>query len=367
MRTAIAVSLLLVLPACIEKPSPGTAGEHTGLSGDTDPASGDSGPAGDDTDPQGHSAPPDTGDDIGDDTGGGDDTDTAAPSCEVAVVSTTPTDGASWFYRDPLYVSFDGDGGGAGLALVHVDSGEAVGWGDQTWDEGGLGVWLTPGDPLQASSDYRLTVDLCGARDEIDFTTTEAGAPIEDGAASLVGRTWVIELGEQDFVEPEGLGTLIASYVALPVLVGVEAVGSSSVDLIVAQGVLHRDGYYYQDTRVPGQRLSGATWEDPWFSARAAELVLWQGDVELAIYDLTLENTFSADGQDLLQGSLSGSLDTRSFGVWLGDPDDEGAACDAMEIFGVICEACASDHMPFCVDIAARDVTGGEQAGLALE
>ncbi len=336
-------------------------------------AAGDSGGADTDGTPAADSGSTDGGSTDGGSTDGGStgstDGGTTAPPCEVTLDDANPEDGDSFFYRDPIQLEFDGAAADyAAITLVETEGGAEVPWDEAAtvWDNLDTEVTLYPASPLAASTAYTLTVEVCQESTVISFTTDGYGAPITDGVASLVDRTYVVELSEVDYTEPAGLGFVLAGTLTSPILVGVQRVYKSTIDLLGAEGVLHNEGYYYQNTRLDTWDFSGADWADPFFSIDADEISISYDGVDIPIYDFHLEGTFAPDGGSIAGGKLWGLGDTRNMAGFISSTDPY-AICDLLELSGVYCDACPGDGEPYCLFLKAEDIYGFEEPGLVLE
>ncbi len=340
LRPALALAVALTaLPACKDDKT----ADDTGAAGDTDGS----------------------GDDGGTDSGNVD----TSPPCETVLDETNPEEGDSWFYRDPFEVEFEGDGSSATITLMDTATKTAVAWDDSqtVWFNENTEVTLFPATPLAANTEYLFSVDICDVTTEVTFTTDQYGEPVKGGANSLVDRTWVIKLAEVTYTEPAGLGFILKGTLTVPILVGVTEVGKDFIDLLGAEGVLHRDNYYYQYTGFDTWDFSGAAWQDPFFSLDADSVDLNYDDITIPIYNFHLEGTFAPDGSAIAGGKLWGLGDTREMGQYVsGTSADEELVCDLLEVSGVYCEACPSDGKELCIYLKAEEIFGEEEEGLTL-
>jgi hypothetical protein len=300
---------------------------------------------------------------IGTDTDG-DTADTDSGPCESTVLSLEPADGATAvYYRDPIVVSFEGDGSSADLSLT--DAGGAEVPFETEWTDGNVQAFLTT--VLDAESTYTLSVDVCGAASSASFTTSSLGAPLAVGAEDMVGNTYVFRLSDSTITEPAFLDLLASSYLTLPLLISVTAADETSLDLLGGVGELENDGTY---TQV----ISEETWdfpagdfsEQPYFEAFAEYITLSYNGILIPIEEFHLSGTFTADGTAIERGVGSGLGDSRYMAPLVGrDAGDLAAVCEIAAGAGVSCEPCA-DGEPYCIYIVAEDITAVLQDGLTL-
>lgn len=301
------------------------------------------------------------------DTSGG-DLDTAngdVVECSLALLSTTPEDGAGdVYYRDPLVVSFDGGDASADATISLADAAGTDVPATATWGEGGVQATLDV--VLQPLTTYTLTVDVCDATTTSTFTTSELGTPLTVASADLQGRTYVFRLSEADITEPAFLDVIADSYLNVPLLLGITAADDTSIDLLGALGDLNDDGSYSQD-------LAQTTWDfpaadfttSPFFFAQAEYIVLSYQGTPIPIEDFTIEGTFTADGTEIVKGRATGLGDSRELGSMIFGDDDPAAICNLAEDQGVYCVPCA-DGGPYCLEIVAEDIVATWEEGLVV-
>jgi len=295
--------------------------------------------------------------------------DTADPSnCTHRVVTTEPDAGESgWYWLDEPRVFTETRNEESYGATLIDDQGVAV----QTtvdWDADGLFYRVVTKDGfLQASTDYTLRVQDCLTTTDIPFSTSEFGAPLDEGPGSLVGATWHLDLINADWVEPGGLGALLALYFTTPVLIGVQYADLDTIDFIGAPGVIGPFGNVVQD-------LTESTWdfpstgfdEAPFFDATTDAVTFeYEGSV-VPVSDFEFSGTISGDMTAIGGGLLTGLADTRNLGSALGVPGNESAMCETAVSLGVSCIDCP-DGEPYCLYIEVRSVDGELVDGLEIQ
>ena len=224
---------------------------------------------------------------------------------------------------------------------------------------------ITPASALLGDTNYTLSVTICDVTTEVNFSTSEFGSPLTDGAATLNDRTYVVELSEVEYTEPAGLGFVLAGTLTVPILVGVQAVYKNEIDFIGAEGILANEGYYYQNMSLSTWDFSGATWADPYFSIDADAISITYDEVEIPIFDFHLEGTFSPDASAIGGGKLWGLGDTRNMSGFVASTDP-AAICDLLALSGVYCDPCPSDDEPYCLYLKAENIFADEEEGLVV-
>lgn len=302
------------------------------------------------------------------DTGWFDGT-TQTGECTDIFVTSEPAGGETdWYWRDLPRVFTQTDRVTRYSARLQEADGTPVQT-EMQWDENtGLSFVLETGRYLEASTDYVLVLQDCQQTQEIAFTTSALGEPLEEPAASLVGNTYLLDLAGAEWIEPPQLASIIAVYLTDPILLGVRFADDQQIDFLGAPGYTDILGNVTQASGVP-------TWDFPLADFEAQPFINTQVDaitlqysigevIDIPVQDFVLQATFSADGRTLGGGVLSGQADTRGIGLLL-NPNDEGALCELSAGLGVFCEPCP-DGESFCLDLVARDLEGTLQPGLVL-
>ncbi|MCB9777119.1 MAG: Ig-like domain-containing protein [Alphaproteobacteria bacterium] len=301
-----------------------------------------------------------TGDDgTGTDTdSGATDTDGGTTDCEVDIDSLEPDDGDTGVYwRDPMEVTLDGATDPSNVTFTLTDSGGAAIPVTASWSEGGLVATLTAGDGMTGNETYTLQVDVCGNSASTSFTTSAYGLPLEGDPVSLKDTAFYFDLPGATFVQPPGVGALLATFLDVPIILGITDVSSTQIDLLGAQGERNDADEWIQD-------LAQVTWDfpvadfgtSPYFEAEAAEIVIgysYGGDIyEIPVYNFHVEGTFSADGTRIGGGRAIGKGDTRNMGPLLGAGDEPDAVCEFLGTVGLVCEDCG-DGNETCITLEA--------------
>ena len=279
--------------------------------------------------------------------------------------ATADFDEVDFYVRGTVDFKFTKDKDEEATVSLADASGAAV-TGKNEWV--GDTIRFTPDAPLNTGSAYEATLTHCGGVADVSFRTGDLGGALEDGPASLTGRTYAVALGEARFVKPEGVGSLLGGLLTQDILIGVTAADEAEISMM---GALSLEGSLDQDRCEPSIEFPVAAdfTEAPFFSINADELALSVSDFNVGIKDFTLSGTFAADGSYMGGAVLAGPLDARDLvealigGGILEEGSDATAVCDLISAFSVNCEAC-SDGEEYClsihVDQIMADETGSE-------
>jgi hypothetical protein len=305
------------------------------------------------------------------DTGWFDPSTTAVPPpCEDRLVTTAPEAGEDgWYWRDRPTVYVESSVREAYDAwLVEAATGARIDP-ELAWNEEGTAFTLEWDGHLDGGADYSLFVSDCEATVEAPFRTGPLGAPLAIDDDALQGRTYLLALGDADWVEPPVLGGLIQVYFTTPILLGVRYVDGAAIDLLAAPGVVDPLGNVSQDRfadtwNFPLADFSGS----PFVDATAPQIELtydaYGTVVAIPVTSFVLQGTFSASGDAIGGAVLEGIGDTRTVGALLGDDRPE-AICDLAAGAGVTCMACP-DGGEYCLRLRAEDLEGTWIPGLSL-
>jgi hypothetical protein len=220
---------------------------------------------------------------------------------------------------------------------------------------------FTPDEPLAPLTTYTATVTFECVPDGASwsFTTSAAGAPVDP--ATLVGRTYAIELARGQFVEPQALASYVQIYLPEQLLLTVTDAEASKVGVMLANGA--DDAAAAQDTCWPTSRFDGDFSQAPFFDVRPAgePPVLAADHLPLTLQRARLTGAFGPDGATIEGGVLTGSFDTRPLVPLVGDASArEDAICGVASTFGSTCVACPDGSGAYCLPFEARFLEGTE-------
>lgn len=277
--------------------------------------------------------------------------DTAAPLCDTTVQSTSPTDGATGV-PGSVDVEFTLSAADPSATITGDVPGTTTVLGD------GTRLLWTPDAPLTADAVHTVTLDYCHGSIPISFTTSSYGQPI-DGSVDLVDAAWEVPLDSVTWVEPTGVGSLIASFGAAPLLFGVSRLSGSSMDFRVA----------IEDSATGGQDycsrsfdITGATLTGAWFSVDAPQLSFDAFDATVVAYNVEVDGAFSSDGATIGGGRIRALLDLATVASLLSDSSTSEDVCTLFASFGATCTACP-DGREECAAMWINDIVGSVHAG----
>lgn len=320
------------------------------------------------------------------------DTDTACGgTCDNSIDAVFPANNATdAYYRTTIEVTFD-DREDTATVTVSGPSGEVAGSGSWNGDT----YVFTPSAPLAPSTSYTVSIAYsCTAGGDpatTTFTTSEVGS--ETTAASLVGKTFSLNLASGRFVEPEGIGSILSDFIEQEVLIGVQSADASDIQMI---GAIAAEG-----SNPPAQAACDPTIPfpeaeftgNPFFEIGPETTTLTVAGYTVTIADLLISGAFGPNGDYIAGAVLAGTIDTRPLVPLLDqnadcsagaprccdtdldpscDPNDdvegccdEDQICDLAFQIGVSCIACA-DNEDFCLSLYVDSMQAVEVSGLTL-
>jgi hypothetical protein len=299
-------------------------------------------------------------------------TSVTGPECEERILTWTPETGADdWYWRDAPNgtVAFP-DPTAYGIWLE--DAIGATVPAALVWAPGDVAFTLLPSEPLAPLATYDLVLTDCASIRHVEFTTSAFGLPLVEGAASLVDRTFVLDLEGATWEQPVGLDALFSLYVDDPILLGVLYADDLHIDFVASPAVVSDLGEVSQDLDAEPWEFPTADFTNaPYYDVTTplVELSIPAGGEELTVpvENLRLEGTFAASGTAIGGGRLTGLADTRNLGVLFGSEGDPDVACDQAGDLGATCVACESDGGTYCLGIEATGIDGTLLPGVVLD
>ncbi len=293
------------------------------------------------------------------DTSGGTAGDNGGDTtCGVTVDDTVPASGATdAYYRGNIEFTLSDPDATATITT-------AIAGHQETGADGVTVKWVLDG-AMDPGTSYTATLDYCGGSVELAFTTSDLGTEMPE-PTSLVGRTYVLALGDARIVEPPGIGAVLSSYLTTDILLGVTAVDGGSLEIIgaLAKTDVTPSEQEFCDPTIPFPAADFS--EQPYFAVGPQTTTLSVAGYDIEIGDLNVTGTFAADGTYFDGGTLSGTIDTRPLAPLVDDSGDEGAICDLAIQFGAECEACPADGEPFCLTLVADQILAEQVDGVTL-
>lgn len=297
-------------------------------------------------------------------TGGGEEGGEGGGGCTIEVTSLTPESGESGvYYRSEIAAQFDDDVSGEALTITLSADGADVPV-SHTLSDNGFDAIITPDSPLLANTTYTLSVSVCESQLQSQFTTSEYGGALDIAVEELAGRTYNFDLGGGEYVQPEGLGPVLGSFLSEPLLIGVGTTSGTSVAILGTQGI--EDGSsVIPDPSFPIWDFGTAVLDGAYFISAETDIELEYGCATIPIYGFQLEGTFAADGTSIGGGRAIGLGDSRDMGCLMGLGSDPNAICATAAGFGLSCESCP-DGNPWCLTIEGYFDPAPEIEGLSL-
>jgi len=268
------------------------------------------------------------------------------------VSSTLPTDGAAdAYYRGAVEFHLSAPDPEATVTATFDGTLDVR-------DEGTLIVY-TPTEPLAPGTAYEATLDYCGGKPTIGFTTSELGSPM--GEVDLVGRTFRIGLMDARFAGGPGLAEVAATILASALLVEVTQADEAGVALRVALGNDSDTGQHpcMGTIELPAADFSLA----PYFTLEATDVSFGSSGTTVDLASFAFTGTLSPDASWMGGGTFEAVLDARDVASLL-DTSPDGL-CSVAEGLGIPCGECA-DHEIMYVTIDADQISGEWLDGFSI-
>jgi len=274
--------------------------------------------------------------------------DSALPECGVGIKETFPAAGsADFYYRGEIEVHLDD---ADDTAVISMDQA-----GTSWRSEDNKTVYYTLEAPLDPSTAYSFDVSYCTADVTIDFSTSELGKDIAD-IDGLVGTVYDLDLSSGRIVIPEGVGSVLESYLTVQILLEVASAGAE-IEFLGAIGDEDNPGTQDYCTETLNFPEAADFSDAPFFRIGPATTTITVAGYEVTIEDLEISGTFSEDGSWFGGGVLAGSIDTAPLAVLVGDDEEDDAVCNLVAGFGVSCVECPNGT-DLCLEIKAVDLSG---------
>ncbi len=219
--------------------------------------------------------------------------------------------------------------------------------------------------PFEASTAHTLHLVDCNGTRTVPFTTSEYGGPIDGGPSALQGRTYSLDIGSADWLEPGGVAPLLTLFFDTPTLIGVPLANPSQLHLSFAIGDEDDDGNITQDDQPPIPFPVVDFSQQPYFEAEAPVVNLEVSSVVIPVYSFAFSGTFSPDGTQIGGGTVRGVGDTRFAGPLLGS-NDPNEVCATAQGLGVQCNPCPNDGEVYCLPVSVQEIEAVEVPGLSL-
>ncbi|TVQ89010.1 MAG: hypothetical protein EA397_15910 [Deltaproteobacteria bacterium] len=288
----------------------------------------------------------------------GDDTDTGS-ECGISVSLFPANDADDVYYRGTVQATFTPAQVPDGAELTVEGSSGAV---DGSTEVVGRRLIFTPDAPLDSSSEYTSTItyDCEGTErsSSATWSTSVVGASVD--LAGLQDRAYALNLNDANFIEPEGVGGLIGSFLDFDLLVGIADVdvSASTITMVGALGVEGEPGVQepcLETIPFPAADIS----ENPYFEVGPQQFSVSVSGNDVVIEDLFLAGSFAPDGSSIQGVELSGIIDTRPFKDLVADGGDaeDDAVCELAVTLGVDCVECPDGTGVYCIALVADRIS----------
>lgn len=276
----------------------------------------------------------------------GEDTAPEVEPCGVTVDQTWPTNGSiGHYYQDPIEFWLSAPDDTAVIEAPMPGTTEVL--------EDGRMLRFTPTDGFEPDAPYTFDLDYCGGRPSLSFQTSPAGLPLAD-VDELVGKVWLVDLGEGRFVEGEAAGELLNGIFGRALLLSI--VGNEDGRLQARGGVStedFRDGRVEQDTcfRTVEFELLGTELPDFRFEIEGFSFAAYDTDLTLAA--ISVLGTVHPEGTALDGVRWSVSVSGSELAELLPGVDSAAAACELAADLGVECTPCPDASGESCITVSA--------------
>ncbi len=281
----------------------------------------------------------------------------APEECVIITKSVYPADGAAdAYYKAPIDFELSNPDP---FAVITTDIP-----GEQTTNEDGKHIIWTPSAPLTPGQTYSASLEYCAGEIATTFTVSDAGSPITDPDA-LVDQTYLFDLHSGRVPVPAGLGDVLIDNLSALILMGVQSVSGSSMDILGAVSILGESGQDYCSPTIP---FSGADFSaSPDVSFGVASTTLIAAGVGVDVSDIVITGTFRPDGSAIEGMTFHGTIDTRPLAPLVDSGDGtEDAICLLAANFSAACVACPSDGGVFCLEIEADHIVAEVDPGTVV-
>lgn len=269
------------------------------------------------------------------------------PYCADKIVSTVPTAGdQTMYYLGDVSFLFSIAPYGTEEIVLTGPGGPVPG----VTSIDGNQVVFDPDDGLEPMTQYTAVLADCPPS-EFGFRTSPTGDPIDPVLA--IGTTYAVDIASGTWIQPTGVGGLLAGYLAVDILVGV--LDADPVTLTMIGGVSEA-GSSSQDLCAETVSFPPADFgENPYFELGPQDLSMQVMGAQLNLFDVHLSGAFRPDFLGIQGASLVGSMDTRGLVELVVPGGTPGDVCALLTTFAVPCVACP-DGLPYCVAAEVEDL-----------
>ncbi len=234
------------------------------------------------------------------------------------------------------------------------------------WLAGGCDTHIDDiGDDDTTVGDDDSSDDDTTAGDDDSSDDDTAGDDDTTPGHPAVGRDFVRDHDNANFVQPAGLGAILQQYASdYPVVLHVEDIDPGAGTIVLYGGVAPKAGPdYVQDLCQPTWDLAWAppgVWTDPGFSAGPTDIHYMLEGNPGTTYGFQSQGSIPPAGDQIVAETVSGAIDTRALDSLIDPGGQMGAACELLASLGIPCNPCPGGAGPFCVDVLITDLYSHE-------
>ena len=307
-----------------------------------------------------------------------DDDASEAPFDPIILALAPDPDTTDFFFEADAWVQFDE---APDSVTISIDGAP----GTQSQDDNLFSYDIT--NALDSTATYTMTIEWAPSTNSplsFEFSTGPHGGVLTN-EQDLINTTFEIDLASANFVEPPGVGSIIASQ-----LKGFHLLFMPLDSSNFAEGLLHTLGglgleeggglvqdpcsgtlpfTYGDDGELGTADDVPAEWDNPRFVVGPTDLNLAIQGTEARLSDVFLNGVVHPDLDDMQGMTFAGILDTRALDGLLSDEGGEGAACEFLaDTLAIECEECGEPFPgPYCLDALATDMVAVQVPGVVLE
>lgn len=194
---------------------------------------------------------------------------------------------------------------------------------------------------------------------------TSDDGPISD-LTTLIGKTYIVEIPQENWTQPAGVGSEIGGYVPY---FAFEITNVTGTDLEILLGTA--DGQA-QDMCNKTMKVTGVVDDNPHFKIGPMDFeAIVEGDeknVIATVHDMVLQGQFTNQGAAFKRGTFNGVVDFRDIYelfTLLENPTPD-SICTTAPSFGFQCEECFFDQQTYCISLMAENFKANEVPNLSL-
>jgi hypothetical protein len=270
--------------------------------------------------------------------------------CEVNVLDINPMNGQEEvYYRSPIVVTLSQPDDTANI-IVEGPNGTISG----TTTSDGSTIQYFSDSSLVPSSVHNVSVEYCNGSvgESYTFATSELGTQLEN---SIDGNTYPIDFGSGTWVQPLGIGPIIAAQLQNTILLGIQNQNNDELGVVVGaslEGSFEQDFCFPIIGGIPGMSFD----ENPYFQVPETDIDLNISGFDVNLYNFSLSGVFSSDGSEYSHGVLDAIFDARDIALTVSLSAED--LCSVVAGLESPCKECPNDGQSFCIDVLVEGLFG---------